>query len=75
MTSIHSLMLNHQREMKNIGEMIGLPYAAKVINENEIYAIDGVTKHDLSPMLRDRFIFATDGMIFIFLKICSLWMR
>ncbi|QPS08667.1 hypothetical protein I6G66_00915 [Delftia acidovorans] len=57
MTSINSLMLNHQREMKNIGEMIGLPYAAKVINENEIYAIDGVTKHDLSPMLRDRFIF------------------
>ena len=57
MTNIHSLMLNYQREMKNIGEMIGFPSAAKVINENKIYAIDGVTKYDLSPMLRDRFIF------------------
>ncbi|WP_280191012.1 hypothetical protein [Delftia sp. PS-11] len=57
MSSINSLMSSYQREMKNIGEIIGTTSPNKIIKESKIYAIDGVTRHNISPMLIDRFIF------------------
>lgn len=57
MTNINFIMSSYQREMKNIGEIIGTPSPSKIIKESKIYAIDGVTRQNISPMLMDRFIF------------------
>ena len=57
MTEVNSLMAKYQAAMKSIGESIGNPSPPKKMNEKSILAIDGSTKHNLSPMLIDRFNF------------------
>ncbi len=57
MTKLISLIINYQAAMKSIGEEIGNPSPTQDLNSKEILAIDGITKHKLSPMLVDKFIF------------------
>ena len=60
MTKVKSLIKDYENAMRSIGESIGTPSPAKKINENFIFALDGITKHTLSPMLIDRFTYCDE---------------